>query len=168
MNTCSHSRVKEREWRSEGISVYQRTSPSLSLLGSDFGRPVSLGPRRFWCVYAFSRSGQVADAAILVGQGVGGGKVGWWPVCSGFLLLVVEGQVRWEGGRHCWGSEVAGKERLRESTHTLFPPPCTFLSALPHGGCEVLMPLPKSPDSRTTVSARATVWEFISVREAVL
>lgn len=41
--------------------------------------------------------GQVADAAILVGQGVGGGKVGWWPVCSGFLLLVVEGQVRMGG-----------------------------------------------------------------------
>lgn len=78
-----------------------------------------------------------------------------------------EGQFRTGGWLTLLGSKRAVKERLRESTPILSPNPTPrpFLSALPFGGCEVLMPSPKPPGSTTTVSTRAMVLEFISERE---
>lgn len=58
-----------------------------------------------------------------------------------------EGQFRMGGWLTLLGYKLAVKERLRESTPILLPNPTPrpFLSALPLGGCEVLMPSPKLP-----------------------
>lgn len=77
------------------------------------------------------------------------------------------GQFRSGGWLTLLGYELAVKERLRESTPIFLPTPspCSFLSALPLGGCELLTPFPKPPGSMTTVSTRAMGREFISERE---
>lgn len=82
-------------------------------------------------------------------------------------MIVVEGQFRLGGWLTLLGDELVGKERLRESTPILLPTPTPypFLSALSLGGYEILVPLPKSPGSMTTVSTRAEGQEFTSERE---
>lgn len=111
-----------------------------------------------WCVYAFHKTG--AGSRLRPLRRVG--KAVWWPFSEASGCLLCEDG----SGADVDREKRACREGATEREHPSPPlPPHPFLSALPLGGLAVLMPLPQSPDSRTTVSARAMVWEFIGERE---
>lgn len=124
MDAGTHSRVKDRELVPEGsFSV----SEDVALFGGDCDCPDFLGSREIsWCEYAVCKRGPGSRLSPLSGVE----KVAWWPFSEPSSCLLCKVRSGRGGGWHRWGNELAGKERLRESTHALSPPPHPFLSAL--------------------------------------